>query len=135
MLESTPDGWRFRGENVDVALAGDVISVSALEHEVETSGAAKLGLRPEHFRVGAPGEDRGIAGRVQFLEPVGSDLYLTVEAGGTVVQVRTDPDSQLQPGDNLSLLFDSSRVHVFGADGHNLRRDAPPVESAAALAS
>ena len=30
---------------------------------------------------------------VRFLEPVGSDLYLTVEAGGTTLQVRTDPDS------------------------------------------
>ena len=135
MLASTADGWRFRGENIDVALSGDVISAPALEHEVETSGEVKLGLRPEHFQVGPPGQDGGIAGRVQFLEPVGSDLYLTVEAGGTSVQVRTNPDSPLQPGENLSLLFDASRVYVFGADGHNLRRDAPPVESAAALAS
>ena len=44
--------------------------------------------------------------QVQFLEPVGSDLYLTVEAGGTTVQVRTDPDSPLKPGDNVTLLFD-----------------------------
>jgi hypothetical protein len=33
----------------------------------------------------------------------------------------------------LSLLFDSGRVHVFGADGHNLRRDAPPVGATAPL--
>ena len=35
---------------------------------------------------------------MQFLEPVGSDLYLTVEVGGTSVQVRTDPDSPLAAG-------------------------------------
>ena len=133
MLESTADGWRFRGENIDVALSRDVISASGLAHEVEIGSEVKLGLRPEHFRVGPPGQDGGIAGRVQFLEPVGSDLYLTVEAGGTSIQVRTDPDSPLQPGANLSLLFDATRVHVFGADGHNLRRDAPPVGSPAAL--
>ena len=45
-----------------------------------------------------PGEDGGIPGRVRFLEPVGSDLYLTVEAGGTTVQVRTDPDSPREAG-------------------------------------
>ena len=134
-LESTADGWRFRGENLDVALSGDVISVPELQIEAQAGGEAKLGLRPEHFRVGPPGQVGGIAGRVQILEPVGSDLYLTVEAGGTSVQVRTDPDSPLQPGENLSLLFDASRVHVFGANGHNLRRDAPAVESTPAVVS
>ena len=70
---------------------------------------------------------------MQFLEPVGSDLYLTVDVGGTSVQVRTDPDSPLQPDENVSLLFDAWRVHIFGADGHNLRRDAPPVGATAPL--
>jgi multiple sugar transport system ATP-binding protein len=134
-LESTPAGWRFRGQNIDVPLSAEVISPPELEHEIELRGDIRFGLRPEHFRICAPGEDGGIAGEVRFLEPVGSDLYLTVAVGGTSVQVRTDPDSTLQPGDNLSLLFDPWRVHIFGADGHNLRRDAAPVASPAALAS
>ena len=121
-------GWRFRGRDVDVRLSPEVLSPPELEHEIAASGNVKFGLRPEHIRVGPPGHgDGGIPGRVQFLEPVGSDLYLTVESGGGTVQVRTDPDSPLQPGENISLLFDPWRVHVFGADGHNLRRDAPLV--------
>ena len=126
-LESTPGGWRFRGENIDVPLSTDVLSPPELEHEIEARGDVRFGLRPEHFRIAAPGEEGGIAGSVRFLEPVGSDLYLTVEAGGTSLQVRTDPDSPLQAGDNVSLLFDPSRVHLFGADGHNLRRDTASV--------
>jgi multiple sugar transport system ATP-binding protein len=126
-------GWRFRGQDVDVRLSSAVLSPPELEHEVEARGNVKLGLRPEHFRIAAPGEEGGIPGRVQILEPVGSDLYLTVEAGGGTVQVRTDPDSPLQPGENVTLLFDAGRVHVFGADGHNLRRDAPHVETPAPL--
>ena len=132
-LESVGGGWRFRGENVDVPLSSEVISPPELEHEIEARGEVQFGLRPEHFRIGQPGEDGGIAGQVQFLEPVGSDLYLTVAAGGTTLQVRTDPDSTLQAGENLSLHFDAWRVHVFGADGHNLRRDAPAVGSGAEL--
>jgi len=124
-------GWRFRGQNVDVPLSPEVLSPPELAHEVEASGNVKLGLRPEHFRIGAPGQDGGIPGRVLFLEPVGSDLYLTVEAGGGTVQVRTDPDSPLQPDESVTLLFDPWRVHVFGADGHNLRRDAPSVDAPA----
>ena len=132
-LESVDGGWRFRGHNIDVPLATDVISPPDLEQEVEAERRGRFGLRPEHFRVGPPGQEGGIAGRVQFLEPVGSDLYLTVDVGGTSVQVRTDPDSPLQPDENVSLLFDAWRVHIFGADGHNLRRDAPPVGATAPL--
>ncbi|MFN0154005.1 MAG: ABC transporter ATP-binding protein [Gaiella sp.] len=134
-LEASGDAWRFRGTNIDVPLSTEVLSPTEFEHEVAASGDVQFGLRPEHFRIGAPGDAGGIAGRVQFLEPVGSDLYLTVEAGGTTVQVRTDPDSPLQVGDNLSLTFDARRVHVFGADGHNLRRDAPAAPGTGALPS
>jgi ABC-type sugar transport system ATPase subunit len=126
-------GWRFRGQDVDVPLSTAVLSTPELEHEIEARSEVKLGLRPEHIRLGAPGAEGGIPGRVRFLEPVGSDLYLTIEAGGTVVQVRTDPDAAVQPDENVRLHFDPWRVHVFGADSHNLRRDAGHVESEAAL--
>jgi ABC-type sugar transport system ATPase subunit len=132
-LESRDGGWRFRGTNVDVPLSTEVLSAPELAHEIGARGAVRLGLRPEHIRIAAAGEDSGMPGRVEFLEPVGSDLFLTVEAGGTTVQVRTDPDSPLQAGDNVTLEFDAPRVHVFGEDGHNLRRDTPHAEPAAAL--
>jgi ABC-type sugar transport system ATPase subunit len=131
VLEAVGGGWRFRGQDVDVPLSPEVLSAAELEHEVDARGDVKLGLRPEHVRIGAPGQDGAIPGRVLFLEPVGSDLYLTVEAGGGTIQVRTDPDAPLQQGENVSLLVDAWRVHVFGADGHNLRRDAPSVDAPA----
>ncbi|HEY7536888.1 MAG TPA: ABC transporter ATP-binding protein [Gaiellaceae bacterium] len=126
-------GWRFRGQDADIPLSTEVLSTPELQHEIEARSEVKLGLRPEHLRIAPPGQGGGIPGRVRFLEPVGSDLYLTVEAGGTTVQVRTDPDAAVQPDDNVTLQFDAGRVHMFGADGHNLRRDAAHVESPAAL--
>jgi multiple sugar transport system ATP-binding protein len=128
-LESDGSGWRFRGQDVDVPLPGAVVSGP----EPNVRGEVRLGLRPEHFRIAAPGEVHGIAGKVQFLEPVGSDLYLTVAAGGAFLQVRTDPDSPLQPGENLTLLFDPLRAQVFGEDGQNLRHDTAAVDPAPAL--
>jgi ABC-type sugar transport system ATPase subunit len=126
-LEAVDGSWRFRGQNADVPLSTQVLSAPELEHEIEARSEVKLGLRPEHIRIGAAGDAGGIPGQVRFLEPVGSDLYLSVEAAGTTVQVRTDPDSPVRPDDNVTMHFDAARVHVFGADGHNLRRDAPPV--------
>ncbi len=127
-LESADGAWRVRAQDADVLLSTDVLSTPELEQEIAGHSDVKLGLRPEHIRIGEAGQG-GIPGRVRFLEPVGSDLYLTVEAAGTTVQVRTDPDSPAQPDDAVTLHFDPWRVHVFGADGHNLRRDAPPVGS------
>jgi ABC-type sugar transport system ATPase subunit len=129
-IETVDSGWRFRGEDIDVPLPAEVVSPSESEREVDTRGEVRLGLRPEHLRVAPVGQAGGIAGRVQILEPVGSDLYLTVEAGGTMLQVRTDPDSPLQPGDNVSLLFDGWRAQAFGADGENLRSDTGRVAPA-----
>ena len=63
-----------------------------------------------------------------------SGIHVTAcrnEAGAVTALV--PPNTPLQPGDNVTLLFDPWRVHVFGADGHNLRRDAPPVGSAEPL--
>ena len=97
-LESAPAGWRFRGQNIDVPLSAEVISPPELEHEVEE--AARRQVRPAAGALQSRSARSGWRDRrpVQFLEPVGSDLYLTVEAGGTSVQVRTDPDSPLQAG-------------------------------------
>jgi multiple sugar transport system ATP-binding protein len=131
-LESVAGQWHFRSPHINARLSTETISVSELEHE--TGDPVQFGLRPEHFQVDAPGKEDGIPGRVHFLEPVGSDLYLTVEVEDATLQVRTDPDSPVRPGENVSLSFDPSRVHVFGADGHNLRRDTTPAESDTGLA-
>src|SRR5262245_16965391 len=121
-LESVDGGWRFRGRNVDVPLSTELLSAPELEHELEARSDVKLGLRPEHVRLGPAGQDDGIPGGVRFLEPVGSDPSPTIEACGTTVQVRTDPDALARPDDNVTRHFDAHRVHVFGADGHNLRK-------------
>jgi multiple sugar transport system ATP-binding protein len=119
----TPQEVYRRPANVFVATF-----LGAADQGHAAGAPVRFGLRPEHFQVGPPGGDGAIEGRVHFLEPVGSDLYLTVEIGEATLQVRTDPDSPLQPGENVSLAFDPWRAHVFGADGENLRRDSTPVE-------
>ena len=112
-------GWRFRGENVDLALYAEAMGLGDGALESAVGDGARLGIRPEHLRIGPAGGD-GIPGRVQLLEPVGSDLYLTVEAAGTTLQVRTDPDAQVSPGDNLTFSFDANRARVFTKDGTSI---------------
>src|SRR5439155_20894665 len=125
-------GWRFRAPDLDLPLSAESLQMPDAALELALDGEARFGLRPEHLRLVSA--DGGIPGRVQLLEPVGSDLYLTVEAAGTTLQVRTDPDAAVSPGDNLTLTFDPARSHLFASDGTNARflsaapeRIEPPV--------
>jgi ABC-type sugar transport system ATPase subunit len=118
----TRDGerWRFRAPDLDLPLSAEAMRIPDSALELALEGEARFGLRPEHLRLGSPG-DEGIPGRVLLLEPVGSDLYLMVEAAGTTLQVRVDPETPVAPGDNLTLVFDPARSHVFAGDGRNVR--------------
>ena len=110
---------RFRCEGfelvVDPAVTG--ISSEALEG---AAGEARLGVRPEHLTLGSLEAD-GLPGVVRFLEPVGSDLFVSVDVAGQAVQVRMPPDTQVSTGANVRLAFDPARSHIFDADSQNLR--------------
>jgi multiple sugar transport system ATP-binding protein len=131
LVEAGRGTWRVEGQGFGVAIEPSVLGVDASALERASEGTVDLGIRPEAFRLAATGGD-GMAGRVQLLEPVGSDLYLTIEAAGTVLQVRTAPDARVTIDENLTLEFDLAKCHLFGADGRSLRygAEAPPAEPA-----
>jgi multiple sugar transport system ATP-binding protein len=117
--------YQFRREGVALSLAPAAMRLPDAALEPACEGTAQLGIRPEHLRLGAPGEV-GIAGTIAMLEPVGSDLYVAVDIGdGSTLQVRTDPDTAVATGDNVTLTFDPARLHVFAADGASVRMDVP----------
>jgi multiple sugar transport system ATP-binding protein len=124
-------GYRFRRDGVDLALSPAAMRLADGALEPACEGTAQLGIRPEHLRLGGPGE-LGIAGSVAVLEPVGSDLYVAVDIGGSIMQVRTDPDSAVAVADNVTLTFDPVRVHIFAADGASVRSDGAATAPAAA---
>jgi multiple sugar transport system ATP-binding protein len=125
-------GWQFRGEGFSVAL--DPAAAGLDPSVLERAGlqTAQLGVRPEEISL-LPAGEGPLQGRVQLLEPVGSDLFLTIEAGGTVLQVRTAPDTAVSQGDNVGLGFAPARSHVFDEQGPSVRyapEEAPEAEPA-----
>jgi multiple sugar transport system ATP-binding protein len=80
-----------------------------------------LGIRPESIVV--RGDDnaappRGaswFAAPVYIQEPLGSDLFLTLEIGGTLVKARTSPDLAVRAGDRVEAAFDPAKLHLFDA--------------------
>ncbi|MFI5012331.1 MAG: ABC transporter ATP-binding protein [Hyphomicrobiales bacterium] len=84
------------------------------------AGAATIGIRPEHLRIGRDGE--GWQGTVTVAEHLGSDTFLYVDAAerGTLT-VRGIGELDLKAGDRVRLAADSAHLHRFDQDGLAIR--------------
>ncbi|MEM9126635.1 MAG: sn-glycerol-3-phosphate ABC transporter ATP-binding protein UgpC, partial [Pseudomonadota bacterium] len=79
--------------------------------------ADKLGIRPEHIELVAPGEGQS-DGVVEVVEYLGADTFLIVDCGGAEnVTVRLNGDSDLEPGTQIGLHFPTEKLHFFDASG------------------
>lgn len=71
-----------------------------------------LGIRPEDVEV-FPTEAPTAEATVVVREPMGSDLFLTLEVGGATFKARTHPDVRVDRGENVAVRFTPSKVHLF----------------------
>jgi multiple sugar transport system ATP-binding protein len=83
-----------------------------------------LGIRPEQFertpvRKGTPG---ALTGMVTLVEPLGSDLFVTLDCDSTAITARLDPETNARVGDYLTLRPAALTAHLFDAsDGQRIR--------------
>jgi multiple sugar transport system ATP-binding protein len=78
------------------------------------------GFRAENLRVvhgAAADSDRAFRGVIQLIEPIGSDTFVELEAGGATVVARVHPDERLEIGQAVSVEVDAARVHLFEPSG------------------
>jgi multiple sugar transport system ATP-binding protein len=75
--------------------------------------AVIVGVRPEHF-VRAE-EGLTVSGRVQVVEPLGSDTLVHFTLGESLLTARVEPEIRPTPGETLSIGIDPSRIHLFDA--------------------
>ena len=78
-----------------------------------------LGIRPEDIRCG--GESLSEAGTglmdgiVKVRQMMGSEAYLHVTCGGTILEAKVSSKLQAQPGQNIPLAIDPYSIHLFEA--------------------
>jgi len=84
--------------------------------EAEKRGAATLGIRPEHIRVG---EGMPWSGIVGVAEHLGSDTFLHVHDTGLAetITVRVPGDVEFKHGDRVVFGPDEAKIHLFDANG------------------
>jgi multiple sugar transport system ATP-binding protein len=100
----------FRGDRFSYPLPDE------LAHRLKRSPspAVTLGIRPEAIDVAT--QSRGPdwqEGTVYIEEPIGSDLFLTVDLQGRLIKARTNPDFQTGPGAKVFVRFNPRKLHAF----------------------
>jgi multiple sugar transport system ATP-binding protein len=116
----TVDGeQRFQGPiSVDLAVLGPMAGAG---EEIT------LGVRPENVELSGSEDASAIPGRVELIEAVGADTYLSVAvAEGTPVMVRVSADTRVQEGDRLHLRFPPQRLLFFDAAGNRVALPGEP---------
>jgi multiple sugar transport system ATP-binding protein len=77
--------------------------------------AAVLGMRPEHIALVAPDQPADGRAIVSLAEPMGANVVLWLDLGGTAMAVNTQSHTPHARGDALGLRADPRRVSLFDA--------------------
>lgn len=104
--ELSDNGRHFRSGSLDIELP--------FRHAAP-SARVQLGIRPEHFRLDDDTPDSVISGTVDLVEPLGSDLLLTVTLHDLSVIARIEPTSAVVVGQTVHLAAPLTRASLFDA--------------------
>ncbi|MFL6672294.1 MAG: ABC transporter ATP-binding protein [Massilia sp.] len=77
---------------------------------VAAPGAAVLGVRPEHVRIGADG---ALAGSVTLVEPMGNHQVVWIESDGRTISSIVHEAHAFTPGQPVRFGIDAARVSLF----------------------
>ncbi len=114
----------LRGSGEEMTVNADAFEVRLPPRRAErlsaqTGAEVILGIRPEDI-YDQGFEPVGISGhllraRVDVTEMMGNEKFLHLEAGGDRFLARVDPRTRARAGEDIDLVLDTDRVHIFDA--------------------
>ncbi|MFO1501117.1 MAG: ABC transporter ATP-binding protein [Verrucomicrobiota bacterium] len=130
-MEREGGAWRFRSSTGagEEQLNFVVSDAEGCTRALSPGLAVVAGFRPEHLHW-SEGDGAGgarVRGRVDMVEPLGSESLVHVETEAGVMVVRAAPECAVRSGQDVRIAFQTNRAHFFDAvAGNNLR---PMIES------
>ncbi|MEK1931454.1 MAG: ATP-binding cassette domain-containing protein, partial [Pararhizobium sp.] len=106
LFEGTIDSGRFILDGAGLPLP------EGQEHATTKT----YGIRPEHLSI----RDGGVPATIVVVEPTGSETHVVAKLGNADVTLLLRERVELQPGQEISIAPDLSRVHLFDKDGLRL---------------
>ena len=107
-LQNGRDQWAVKGKGYTC----EFTPVQTQRLSENASAEVQLGVRPEDIEV-LPSEAPTAQATVVVREPLGSDLFLTLELEGATFKARTHPDARIDRGDIVPIRFKPTKVHLF----------------------
>ena len=105
------------GKDAVVGLPGGGQITVPARGSLASAAPVEVGIRPEHVRLGAPNDPKAnIGGTVQILERLGNATIMYVNTAAGQIVVQDDGDVATKAGDNVGVIFDPARVHLFSAN-------------------
>ena len=103
---------------------GLVFNEGSMSFQIDTGAEDKLkdfvgkeiifGIRPEDISIS--GEEEGIPMVVEILEMMGNEIYLYLTMDQNTIIARVPPDTKVEEGQKVDVIFDFSKVHYFEPD-------------------
>jgi multiple sugar transport system ATP-binding protein len=90
--------------------------------EMRGGVAVKLGIRPEDVQVAISPQDGWDSARVLVVEPMGSEMLVTIEWRDVQLIARTVSDLPIESGTQVWVNLPMDRLHTFDADGNRMSR-------------
>ena len=107
-LQNGGDQWLVKGQGYNC----EFTPAPTQRLSENASAEVQLGVRPEDIEV-LPSEAPTAQATVVVREPLGSDLFLTLELEGATFKARTHPDARIDRGDIVPIRFKPTKVHLF----------------------
>jgi multiple sugar transport system ATP-binding protein len=107
-------GIAGRTATLDISGAGAISVKTHRELEAVSPRQLELGIRPEHLDIcDADNPDSNLTGKVHIVERLGNStiIYVDTDAGSIIVE--DDGDAKINPGENVGIVIQASRAHVF----------------------
>jgi len=114
-IEAADGGRRFANSALTAALPAGCAAVPA--------GAATLGIRPEHVRVGS--STPTFSGKVRLVEPMGKETLVYIIYGGERDLIAiTESNTEIEADTEIGVELPANRILLFGSDGARIRASA-----------
>jgi multiple sugar transport system ATP-binding protein len=125
--------FRARGNAFAIPLSPEWRDVVAQRADASSSAGTGqrglevvLGIRPEDVGVSASSANgSGVRMRLDLVEPMGNEVFVHASAGDHEMTARVPPQSLPDPGAEVALTLDVSRVHFFDATTRESLRAEP----------
>jgi len=73
-------------------------------------------VRPEHLRLGQPGNGAAFDGEVRIVEQLGNSTLIYVDTAAGQLIVEGEGNLEVEPDEKVGVMLDTQKAHLFGSD-------------------